>query len=89
LRINKLKFNSGIAYALKMGIRYSYTKHDPEWFLLLDDETILLDEALDKVFNMINSLKPVLRKKIGAILLRSKDAIVILKRLLMVSFQGH
>ena len=72
-----------------MGIRYSYTKHDPEWSLLLDDDTILLDEALDKAFNMINSLKPVLRKKIGAILLGSKDAIVMLKRLLVVSFQGH
>jgi len=60
----ELKFNSGIANALKMSIRYAYTKHDPEWFLLLDDDTILLDKALDKVFNMINSLKPVLRKKL-------------------------
>jgi GT2 family glycosyltransferase len=31
-KLIELKFNSGIAYALKMGIRYAYMKHDPNWF---------------------------------------------------------
>jgi len=84
----ELKFNSGVAYALKMGIRYAYTKHDPEWFLLLDDDTILLDEALNKVFNMINSLKPVLRKKIGAILLGSTDGNCDIKEITYGIFSG-
>jgi hypothetical protein len=30
----ELKFNSEIAYALKIGIRYAYTKRIPDWFFI-------------------------------------------------------
>jgi len=65
----KLKFNAGIAYALKVGIYYAIEKYSPEWLLFLDDDAILHTNALNKVFNIIKNLKPTIYRKIGAVLL--------------------
>jgi GT2 family glycosyltransferase len=51
-----LKFNAGIAYALKVEIHYAIEKYNPEWLLFLDDNAVLLADALNKAFNIIKTL---------------------------------
>jgi rhamnosyltransferase len=41
-------FNSGVAHALKVGARHAAIKHHPEWLLFLDDDTVVLNDALNK-----------------------------------------
>jgi len=65
----ELKFNAGIAYALKVGVHYAIEKYNPEWLLFLDDDAILLTDALNKAFNIIKNLKPSIYRKTGAVLL--------------------
>jgi rhamnosyltransferase len=62
--------NSGIAHALKIGVQ-TVSKYNPEWILLLDDDTILLNNALNKAVDIINSLPSRVIQRIGAVLLGS------------------
>ena len=64
-------FNSGVAHALKVGARHAAIKHHPEWLLLLDDDTVVLNDALNKAFNIINNLPVNVKGKVGAVLLSS------------------
>jgi len=66
----EISFNSGVAHALRIGIKYS-GKYDPEWLLFLDDDTILMNNAIVKSFNLINNLPDIIKKKVGAVLLGS------------------
>jgi len=64
-------FNSGVAYALKVGVRHAAIKHHPEWLLFLDDDTVVLNDALNKAFNIVNSLPVNVKERVGAVLLSS------------------
>jgi rhamnosyltransferase len=68
---NELGFNSGIAHALRQGIKRA-EKYKATWLLLLDDDTILLDDVLFKAINEINSPRETIKDKIGAIFVKFK-----------------
>jgi rhamnosyltransferase len=70
---NEMGFNSGIAHALRQGIKRA-EKYKATWLLFLDDDTILLDDALFKAINKIKSLREDCKDKIGAVLLSSRDS---------------
>jgi len=65
-------FNSGVAHALRIGIKHS-SKHDPDWLLFLDDDTVLLDNAIVKTLDLINSLSSIIKSRVGAVLLGSTN----------------
>jgi len=48
-------FNSGVARALRVGVNYAI-KYGPDWLLLLDDDTVLMSNAVGKVLGLINNL---------------------------------
>jgi len=80
-------FNSGIAHALRVGIEYA-KKYRPDWFLFLDDDTILLKNALNIVLKVTSSLLNITRNKVGAVLLSSVDGNCSLKEVKYGVFSG-
>jgi len=60
-------FNSGVAHALRIGVGYA-DKYRPEWLLFLDDDTVLMDGAVNKALNIVGNLP-----RVGAVLLGSGD----------------
>jgi rhamnosyltransferase len=58
----KLKYNSGVR-ALNIGMQYAIETLKPEFILLLDDDTIVRQDAVNKVLNSIKRSK--LNKRIG------------------------
>jgi len=84
----ELKFNAGIAHALMIGVRYAIDKYSPKWLLFLDDDAILIDEALNKVFNMLKKLKAHLSNRIGAILLKNSPGDCSLREVFYGFFSG-
>jgi rhamnosyltransferase len=63
-------FNSGVAHALRRGISYA-NRYAPDWLLFLDDDTILMDNAVDRAIGLIQISN--LSSRIGAVLLGSQD----------------
>jgi rhamnosyltransferase len=80
-------FNSGIAHALKIGVQI-VSKYNPGWILLLDDDTILLNNALNKAIDIINSLPSRVVQRIGAILLGSRGSTCEIKECKYGIFSG-
>jgi rhamnosyltransferase len=66
----EIGFNSGVAHALRIGIKHSI-KYNPDWLLFLDDDTVLLGNAIVKSLDLINSLPSIIKSKVGAVLLGS------------------
>lgn len=66
-----MRFNSGIAYALRMGINRAVNCFDCEWVLLLDDDTVLLEGAIRKAFEIYENMPSSLRDRIGLLALTS------------------
>jgi len=64
-------FNSGVAHALRRGISYA-NRYAPDWLLFLDDDTILMDNAVDRALGLIQNYRN-LSSRIGAVLLGSND----------------
>ena len=64
-------FNSGVAHALRRGISYA-NRYAPDWLLFLDDDTILMDNAVDRALGLIQNYRN-LSSRIGAVLLGSHD----------------
>ncbi len=63
----RLQFNSGIAYALMKGVHYAMDNYNPEWLLFLDDDTILINNALHTVFKAYTSLPEKIRDRVGVL----------------------
>jgi len=53
--LSRLVFNSGIAHALRIGVNYAI-RYKPNWLLLLDDDTVLMSNAVGKVLGLIDNL---------------------------------
>ena len=68
----EIGFNSGVAHALRIGIKHSI-KYNPDWLLFLDDDTVLLSNAIVKSLDLINSLPSIIKSKVGAVLLGSSN----------------
>ena len=47
----EIDFNSGVAHALRIGIKHS-SKYNPDWLLFLDDDTVLLGNAIVKSLDL-------------------------------------
>jgi rhamnosyltransferase len=47
----EIGFNSGVAHALRIGIKHS-SKYNPDWLLFLDDDTVLLGNAIVKSLDL-------------------------------------
>jgi rhamnosyltransferase len=63
-------FNSGVAHALRRDISYA-NRYVPDWLLFLDDDTILMDNAVDRALRLIQNYRN-LSSRIGAVLLGSQ-----------------
>ncbi|GGP18997.1 hypothetical protein GCM10007981_00900 [Thermocladium modestius] len=70
--IIKLNFNSGVAYALMKGVHYAVVNYRPEWLLFLDDDTMVLRNAV-KTALTIYEKTPINVKRIGLIKLSTSD----------------
>lgn len=81
-------FNSGIAYALKVGVAHAINYFNCRWVLLLDDDTILLEGAIDKVFKIYESLSNPLKSRIGLIALTSANGDCKLQEITYGVFSG-
>jgi len=64
-------FNSGVAHALRRGISYA-NRYAPDRLLFLDDDTILMNNAVDRALGLIQNYRN-LSSRIGAVLLGSHD----------------
>ena len=65
-------FNSGVAHALRVGVNYA-SKYKPDWLLFLDDDTVLMDNAVGRVLGLISSLPGFVLDRVGAVLMGSVD----------------
>ena len=63
-------FNSGVAHALRVGVNYA-SKYKPDWLLLLDDDTVPMSNAVDKVLGLISNLPGFILDRVGAVLMGS------------------
>jgi rhamnosyltransferase len=64
-----MPFNLGVPYALEIGSKYILKKFEPEWILFLDQDSILLRNAIQKPFSIYNNLTDTFKKRIGIIAL--------------------
>ena len=69
----RLQFNSGVAYALMKGVNYAVKKYKPDWLLFLDDDTIIMRNAVKKALSIYRSLPKLIKDKVGLIKFRSED----------------
>jgi len=84
----EIGFNSGIAYALKVGINHAVNHFNCKWILLLDDDTILLEGAIDKAFKIFENLPSLLKNRIGLIALTSVNGDCKIQRVVYGIFSG-
>ena len=63
-------FNSGVAHALRVGVNYA-SKYKPDWLLLLDDDTVPMNNAVGKVLGLISNLPRFILDRVGAVLMGS------------------
>jgi rhamnosyltransferase len=68
----EIGFNSGVAHALRFGVNYA-KKYNTKWLLFLDDDTILLENAVIKAMMIISDLPEAIKQRIGAVLLTFKE----------------
>ena len=64
-RFIEVGFNSGIAHAINIGVDYAMRWLGQEWFLLLDDDTVLLKGAVEKALNAYQGLPSAVRGRVG------------------------
>jgi len=83
----EIGFNSGIAHALRVGTKYA-RKYEPSWLLFLDDDTILLNNALNRVLSIINDLPSAIRDRIGLMLLGTNNENCDIKEVKYGMFSG-
>ena len=70
----EIGFNSGVAHALRVGINYAIMqRYKPDWLLLLDDDTVPMDNAVSRVLDLLGDLPRFIWDRVGAVLLSSAD----------------
>jgi rhamnosyltransferase len=70
----EIGFNSGVAHALRVGINYAIMqRYKPDWLLLLDDDTVPMDNAVSRVLDLLGNLPRFIWDRVGAVLLSSAD----------------
>jgi len=57
-------YNSGVARALKVGVRCAL-RYDPDWLLFLDHDALLLGGAVEKALEVVDRLPPGVRGRVG------------------------
>jgi rhamnosyltransferase len=82
-----MRFNSGVAHALSVGIKYA-SRYEPIWLLFLDQDAILMRNSLQKVFEIIDGLQNTIKNKIGAILLGSSEGNCSISEVIYGIFSG-
>ena len=65
-------FNSGVAHAYRVGVN-SASKYKPDWLLFLDDDTVLMSNAVGRALGLINNLPGFVLDRVGAVLMGSVD----------------
>jgi len=78
-------FNSGVAHALRVGVNYA-SKYKPDWLLFLDDDTILMNNAIKTALNL-TALRPI-KSRIGSINLGSENGSCSVEETRYVMFSG-
>jgi len=63
-------FNSGVAHALRVGVNYA-SKYKPDWLLFLDDDTVLMGNAMGRALGLISNLPRFVLDRVGAVLMGS------------------
>ena len=66
-------FNSGVAHALMIGVRYAVSRYNPMWPLFLDDDTIVMKGSVRAVLRSYERFLKEIREAVGAINLGSKE----------------
>jgi rhamnosyltransferase len=69
----EVSFNSGVPYALKLGINYAQ-RYSPSWILFLDQDSILLRGSIHKALSFYSSLSDSLKGRIGIIALGQRGS---------------
>jgi len=80
-------FNSGVAHSLRVGVNYA-GKYNPDWLLFLDDDTVLMNNVMSKIFHLISDLPIFILDRIGALLLTSSDGNYSISEARYGSFSG-
>jgi rhamnosyltransferase len=57
---------------LRVGVNYA-SKYKPDWLLFLDDDTVLMSDAVSRVLGLINNLPRFVLDRVGAVLMGSVD----------------
>jgi rhamnosyltransferase len=68
----EISFNSGVAHALRVGVNYA-SKCKPDWLLFLDDDTVLMSNAVGRALGLISNLPEFVLDRVGAVLMGSVD----------------
>ncbi|MEM1510301.1 MAG: glycosyltransferase [Thermofilaceae archaeon] len=68
-----LRFNTGISYALRKGVRHAIEKYSPDWILFLDQDTFLLRGAVREALSVYRSLPEHMQRRIGILALSYKN----------------
>jgi rhamnosyltransferase len=66
-------FNSGVSHALNVGVRWLMEGDSPDFILLLDDDTIVFEGAVEKALRILNTLPESMRNRVGVLLMGSKN----------------
>jgi rhamnosyltransferase len=64
----EIGFNSGVVHALRIGINYA-SRYGADWLLFLDDDTVLMSNAVGKALGLIGNLPRFVLDRVGAVLL--------------------
>ena len=57
---------------MRVGVNYA-SKYKPDWLLFLDDDTVSMGNAVDRVLGLINNLPRHVLDRVGAVLMGSVD----------------
>jgi rhamnosyltransferase len=68
----EIGFNSGVVHALRIGINYA-SRYGADWLLFLDDDTVLMSNAVGNALGLIGNLPRFVLNRVGAVLLSSAD----------------
>jgi rhamnosyltransferase len=66
-------FNSGIAHALNLCVRRLMERCSPDFVLLLDDDTIVFENSVEKALKILNTLSESMRNHVGVVKMGSQN----------------
>jgi len=81
-------FNSGVSHALNVGVKWIMKEGSPDFILLLDDDTIVFEGAVEKALKILNTLPESMRDHVGVLLMGSKNGDCSIKPIKRGTFSG-